>query len=319
MDTYDIIEIMESAPTIGDIVINYFDYVLMSLIAEKYKGLNEAMHTLLFSVLLMVILIKAILGMTGRINVIWREIITTTVLLLLAMEITEPETYRFYIMDTASSLSGGLGSYFVGNGNGTTFESINGLFTNLFSLISRVTDAISWQDFASLILIYGLGGVFAVLYFMFVIVLIYAKFAMTILLLLGGVILQISAFKSMRGVAKSWIQSLCKYGVSIIIATVIIVVTSQLCIVCFNKLVDVITLDNSIEPDDLFGVWFWLLALVGAVAVFLMMKVMELTSEMTGGVATDMSQSFNAAANTANAALAPIRMIGSGVKKKFGS
>jgi hypothetical protein len=331
----EILNIIQQSPTIGDVLVQFFDYVVYGLIGEKFEPLNNALHFLLSSMLLFVVFFQAILSMMGKWAVAYKQIAITAVWLIVAMIITRPETYNYYIVESISQFVVGLGQFFVGGNikGGTTFMAVDNLFVRMFSLIDQMTDLLDTWDFLSLLLLVLLGAIFGALYAMFTIIIVFSKFALAILLLFGGLVIQFSAFKSARGTLKTWLQAVFKYALTVVLATVIIVITSQLCIVifdvfisqaagqsdCLNDLNCRMSEDGwkDIDPSDIFGSLYWLLGLAGMVSVFLMWKVIELTSEITGGVATDMSQSFNASANAANAAMTPLKMMASGATKKI--
>ncbi|EKO3958193.1 type IV secretion system protein [Vibrio fluvialis] len=322
----EILNIIQQSPTIGDVLVQFFDYVVYGLIGEKFEPLNNALHILLSSMLLFVVFFQAILSMMGKWAVAYKQIAITAVWLIVAMIITRPETYNYYIVESISQFVVGLGQFFVGGNikGGTTFMAVDNLFVRMFSLIDQMTDLLDAWDVLSLLLLVLLGGIFGALYAMFTIIIVFSKFALAVLLLFGGLVIQFSAFKSARGTLKTWLQAVFKYALTVVLATVIIVITSQLCIVIFDVFISQAAGQSGmsedgwkdIDPSDIFGSLYWLLGLAGMVSVFLMWKVIELTSEITGGVATDMSQSFNAAANSANAAMTPIKMLASGATKK---
>nr|AKN37584.1 hypothetical protein [Vibrio sp. FF_291] len=313
----EVLEIITNAPTMGDAIVQFYDFVVYGLINEKFEGLNKAVHTLSFAFLSCVIFIQAILSMMGKFEASLKAIALTAVWILVASAISKPETYNHLIVDTINSVIVGLGAFFAGDfDGGTTFTMVDNLFLRLFLLLDQVTDILDWHDVLSWILTMLIGGIFAALYAMFVIIIVFCKFALSLLLLFGGLVIQFSAFKSVRGILKSWLQAIAKYGISIVIASLNILFTATLSIVVFDAFVGAsFAAGNSIDPEDLFGKFYWLLVLVGFVSAFLMWKTIEFTSEITGGVATDMSQSFNAAANAANAGLKSLSMIQKGISK----
>nr|AKN40550.1 hypothetical protein [Enterovibrio norvegicus] len=324
MNEYDIREIINASATIGDALSNYFDYVVFDLIAGRYPALNKALHTLITSILLITCLVRGVLSMTGKANIQLREVGFTSFWVLVATSITEPSTYNYYVIETVTKLTTNLGSFFVGDFSGaSTFEQVENTVFRMFKMIWLITENLDTWDWIEILTLYFLGAIYGALYVMFIIIIAYSKFGTSIMLLLGGLIINLAAFKSFRGMAKSWIQSICKYALCVTVATLIIVLSMQLCAVILDLFIE--QTGGSDTPDDIsdyFGVFFWLMVAAGIVGLFLMTKAIELTSEITGGVATDMSQSANAAANAANASLTPIRMIASGagkaIKGKFG-
>jgi len=333
-DHAEVLKMIQESPTIGDVLIRFFDYVVFGLIHEKFESLNSALHKLLTAALLFVVFFQAIMSMLGKWSSAYKEVAITAVWLIVASGLTKPDVYNYYIVDSVSQFIVGLGQFFVGGTikSGTTFMAVDNLFVRMFSLIDQMFELLDSWDILEMLLLVILGAVFAILYAMFTIVIVFSKFSLAILFMFGGLVIQFSAFKSMRGTLKTWVQSIAKYALCVVLATIVIVITAQLCIVVFDVFISSVSGQEDclndincrmsddgwkdIDPSDMFGSAYWLLALAGLVAVILMMKILELTSEITGGVATDMSQSFNASANAANVAMTPVKMMFAGAKKK---
>jgi len=324
MNETDIVKIIESSATIGDVLVSYLDYVIFDLIRSRYPELQDAIHLLITTALLLVCTIRSILAMTGKAEIQLKEALLTTVWAVLATTITTPSNYEYWVLSNVSSVTSNLGSYFVGDFSGqSTFVRVEAVVAKVFKLVWIVTENLDAWDIGEIIIMYLLAAVYGALYILFIIILVYAKFALGVLLLTGGLVILLSPFKIFRGMLKSWAQAITKYGFSITLASIIILLSVSLCSVALTIFLESTGGgDTSADVTDYLGVMFWLLIAAGLVSLFLMFKVFELTSEITGGVATDMSNSVNAAGTAANAAMAPIKAaatgLGKSAVKKFG-
>lgn len=317
MNEYDLVGIIRDNSTIGDTVLAVFAYIRNSIIVDKYGDINNAIHNFLFSVLGLVMVIRAILGMSGRITVHMREIGISAIWLLIALSVSAPSVYVEWLVIPITSIGGAFTSLLTNN-YGSAFEGINILLSNTLSIIDQMQSELGVTDLLYKLILFVCGGLYVLLYGMYIIVVVYSQFSLTILFLFGGLIMQISAFKTCRGMLKSWGQAVAKYTLVSVVAALIMGITYGFASLVLAEYLDFLGSDAAnFDASTGFNYLFWLFVAVGFVGVILMMKAIEITTEMTGGIATDMSQSFNAAANGVNAASTPLKLAASGLKKKI--
>lgn len=301
IDLNSIDQIITQSPTVGDTLLNYFDYVARELISGTYGTLVRNFQYLLASCMTCVLFIRAILAMAGKFSVQAKEITISIIWMILSIGITAPSFYVSWIIEPLNKFISGLGGILMDTGQMTTFQSVNSMFKEILNLCSIVLSELSWSDVGEILLICLLALIFMVLYAMFIIILVYAKFAVSLFLFFGGVVILLSTFKAFRGMLKSWGVALAKYSFCVIVATLIMRLLSMLCVVAFTRYIKA-TQDGTTEMFS-YNSGFWLLCVGGVVAVFMMWKCFELTSEITGGVGSDMSNSFNAGVNTTKLAI----------------
>lgn len=299
---------VDEMPTVGDALLYYFNEVIVIAIDGKVQALNDAIHTLLGTLIVISLIIYGVLFMFGKIQGNIEQMLITCAWVVIAIPLTYPENYYYFIADPVLNTPDKLAAFFTQGeyADQTTFQSINHTFTLIFDLGWALIAAADWTDFMSLICSALMMGVFALQYCMFVIIVVYSKFALTVLFMLGTLIIQLSAFKVMRGCLKQWIQALAKYGFVVVVATLVIYISSVLSEIALRALIENHALgggagavENAMESSGVFGFYYALLMLCGVIGTYLLMKSIELTYEITGGVASDMGGAMTASAGAA--------------------
>ncbi|MBV7300738.1 type IV secretion system protein [Enterovibrio paralichthyis] len=299
---------VDEMPTVGDALIYYFNEVIGLAIEGKVASLNDALFYLMATLLVVSMIVYGILFMFGKIQGNLEQLIITVVWILIAIPLTYPENYYHFIAEPVLTVPDRLAAFFTQGEytNQTTFQAVNHTFVLIFDLCWALIAAADWTDIMSIACAGLLMLVFGLQYCMFLIIVMYSKFALTVLFMLGTVIIQLSAFKVMRGSLKQWVQALAKYGLVVVVATLIIYISSVLSEIALRALIEKNALgggadamEQAMESTDLFGFYYALLLLCGVIGTYLLMKSIELTYEITGGVASDMGGAMTASAGSA--------------------
>jgi hypothetical protein len=295
----------------GDAVLEYFTMTTYDMLFSKMGMLSTALHGTISVCLILVVMFQGALIMTGRGDSTYRDFLKMLLIASIVVSLT-PSNYNYFVIGTAIDISRGLTVYISDIDSGTPFEAVHDVF---FTVIGLSFDMISSGGITDLMPV--VAGImvlitFGAAYSLFAIALIFANFMLAINFLFGFILIKLSMFQVWRPVLKTWVQSLLKFALVPVVATLIATFGAVL-VGDVMQNITAARLEDAVELKDDYQ--FWVIILTGIVTAYAMSKVIEITAELTGSVANDLGGATRGAAGASRAAVASTVSAGSGAFK----
>jgi hypothetical protein len=307
---------LEDFSTIGDFFNAHIKYIMNDVIVELFDSLSFGFIGFIQVLMLLCLTLYGIRWTLGDAKAQPREMIFTMVWGLLSIGVIDPSFYYEYVASVFWELSDAFTIMMLSGDSNyqgkTLFEAINNSFSKVFLIADRIWVSGDFQNILPLLASVLVSVIFGVFYALILSTVIFVNVVGGIALLLGVIIIPISAFEMWRGVFKSWVQALLKYSaVNVYIATVVLVSNKFITIFAYELTSDIFSDDSAMSSIGNLPLSFGGLLLVGWFGSFLIKKSIELTSELTGGVMSDSKGAFS---NGAAATGVALKGIGKGGK-----
>lgn len=286
--------------TIGDYFVSQIHIALNTILLSQFSILGVGIKTLISSILILSLVVYGIRLMFGDIASTGKQLATTCVWCLFGLGVVDASFYSQYIIIPLDAVMTNIAGLFISGelSNSSIFIVISQSFSAIFDYAGKLMDEGGISElgltFAGLTVYITYGLYYCAL----VIVILMAQIGLSVFYLFGVIIIPLSAFQMFRGMFKSWIGAIAKYSSVVVVVSVI---TSLL-----NKItVEIVTnMLSAMKNAEGFGtVYDGALLLNGLFGFLLISKAIEITAELTGGVASDTSGAFKAGAGAASGAI----------------
>lgn len=286
----------------GDAVLAFFTKQSYQMLFDKMGLLSDALHGTIAVFLSIVVVIYGTLFILNKVDSTKDDLLKMALITMVVAGLS-PGNYFSFIVLPVSQVSNGLTIFLSDSGAATPFAAVHDVFFEVFAFGTDLMDEGGMTDFAPIFI----GGLvcllFGAVYALFAIALVFSSFMLAINFMFGFILIKLCIFKTWRPVFKTWFQSVLKFAMVPVVATVITVFGAELVNEAMMTMIEVrrMTADSDIQ-DISTGFEFWVTMITGGVTLYALTKVLEVTAELTGSVATDMSGSTRAAAGASVAA-----------------
>lgn len=300
--------------TIGEYLINMIRMGVGGFISGKFLGLGKAIHAFISSALILCVVVHGIRSMAGDIVNSGKELAITSVLLLIGIGITEPSVFSNMIYTPIVSTKDNLASFvMINSSSASIFDAFSEANSRMFAHASNIVDIAGWSDIDLWGMAFIIYLVYGIYYLLFIGITAYTELSLGVVMLLGSLILPLSAFQSARQLGKSWIIAVIKYSFAFVIISFLVGIMNIITDQVITALMNEIYIENSIDGDvigldspTLGGV-----LLFGVFGGYMLFQSIEFAAEMTGGVMTDGAKGVTSVVNTAKTSLKTMNTLGS--------
>lgn len=297
---------LEQFTTAGDAVLEYFRFSAENLLFEKTAPLADAIYLTLIAFSTLVWIMFGVMWMFGKVHETKDEMMKSAFLIMITSSITVG-VYQEWVIIPVLDLSNNLAVFFTDSNQGTVFESIDKTFGNILGLGWDLIKSGGMMNLSPVFSGLAIVVMYGVCYAVYALVVIFSHFVLSIFFILGILLIKLSIFKCWRPVLKSWGQAVLKFSLVPVFATIIVIFSSSLAEMSILSIIDKTTIDwanykEFIDKTDVATTYeYFVLILTAFVTIYLLMKTIETVSELTGGVANDMSGSIRGAVGGAKA------------------
>lgn len=298
---------MESL-SIGDYLLTLIRFGGLGLLSEKGGDLSKQIHYLMSSFLILSVLIYGIRIMAGDLIGSGKELILTGVMTVLAIGITSPEQYYNLIISPILNTRDNLSVFFVSDESGKMF--FEGIGSGFYRMIAHGYALIDSGSVMSGNIAPILAGIVVMLsygiYYMLIVAnLLFCELIITVLFIVGLISIPIGVFRTTRNIFKGWVNSLVKYNLVFVMTAIVASVVNSINEPIISELL-IETYQYGEVKEGILNPKFGMVLIMACFGSYLMLKVMELTAEITGGIASDGATGAKSLANTARGALRTI-------------
>ena len=307
--------------TIGDWLSDIIRFAVGAFIDDSFGELTLAIKTVIRSSLVFCLLAYGVRFMTGDSNGTFKQLTITCVWVILALGITSSGFYKSFIYTPIFEVKDNLTAFIMGAPDGKSmYQDFSETNSRLFDHASNVLKASNsglTTDFGLLGIALSIYVIYGVYYCMFIGITLFCELSLGIIILFGSIIIPISGFKSARGMGKSWVIAIVKYASVFFVIAFIVSLLNVISNLMIDGLMEEVYIKGQLDDGNV-GInspTFGGVLLIGVFGIYLLLQVMEFTTEVTGGVMSDAGKGVtsvtNAAKNGVNALSSGSRMGGS--------
>lgn len=274
----------------GDAVLAYFEQQAYTMMFDKMGVLSNSIHGLIVVCMVIAILIMGAFLIANKSTMTWEDFFKMLLIASVVSAIT-PHIYLSFIVKTVMEVSFNLVAFFNDSPNtNSVFASVNDSFSNVLSLGFGLIKSGGVTDLAPVLTGIIVCGIFLLAYAFFAVAMVFSSFMLSIVFLFGFMLIKLIIFKTWRPVFKTWVKSVLKFALVPVVASIMISMGSGLVSSAMRVIIKSRTLDleNPNVTDITSGYEFYIILISGAVMIYSLMKVIEITAELTGSVANDL-------------------------------
>lgn len=290
----------------GDAILAFFLVQTKRLLFDKMFLLDGAMHGLIVVAMVITILFFGallIMGKYGTYEDLWKMFLTASI-----VSSVTPSIYFNYITLPVVNISNGLTIFLSDANYETPFAAVTSSFGTVIYMGWQLIQNGGVTDLAPVLTGLCVLTIFGAAYILFVIVCVFAAFMLSICMMFGFILLKLMIFKTWRPVIKTWIQSVLKFAMVPVFSTLVVAFSSELVNACMRRIVASRTMNSSLEVSDITGIEFYIVLITGALTVYVLLKSIEMTAEITGGVANDLGGAARAATSASKTTFNAIKL-----------
>lgn len=273
-------------------------------IEDKFGYLLDAFNDLFITLLYISILLYSIAILFRNMH-LFKEIAVMFVWVSVTTSIVKSGFYYDFfqlLMATRIKIS-----IFLATGEGhTIFSAIQDSFSALYGLGAALIDSGSMMTNVMPIVIGCTVNLICAIYYVSLVAnLLLCELLLYILYFLGTFILLISCFKSARPMLQSWIKAIAKYSLVFVISGIVISLIDAAMRPILHEVIFQSYQDGGYSASGIPMKWLGAVLVLGCFGAVLMVKAMEISSELTGGVMSDgnagvqsIKNAFNTTRNT---------------------
>lgn len=291
----------------GDFMVEQIRNASEFLITMKASGLTKAVKPLINSLLILSVVIYALRVIFGDQISTLRDLVTTGIWVIVGIGITSSSPFEHLVYNPYFATKDSLTAWLmIGDSSQTIYSAFSDANYRMFAHAANILDKAGMTDFSMWINALAIYIIFGIYYVIFLAVTLFCELASNLVMLLGMLIIPLAAFKSARGLFKSWALALAKYfGLFVIIGFIVSIMnilTDTLITSLMNEIYvargggmdsSQVKLDSPILGATLAA---------GAFGIYLTYQALELAGELTGSVMGDGKAGVTALANSASAA-----------------
>ena len=295
---------MESL-SVGDYLLELIRNGGFGLLVDKGRNLSNEIHYLMSACLTLSVLIYGVRIMAGDLVGSGKELLLTSVMTVIAIGITSPEVYYSFVISPTLSTRDNLSVFFISIESGNTlFETIGSSFyrmiTHGYALVE--SGSIMSGNIAPILAGVTVMLAYGIYYILIAANLLFCELVTTVLFIVGLVAIPVGVFKTTRNIFKGWLNSLIKYNLVFVMTAIIVSVINSVNSPIISELL-IETYQYGEVKEGILNPKFGMVIIMACFGSYLMLKAMELTAEITGGVASDMSTGAKSISNTAKGAM----------------
>jgi len=287
---------------LGDWFANIIRFSVDRLIFAQFTDLGEGFIVTFKVLLTFSILIYGLRIMTNDSNGTVKQMAITCVWVVLGIGITGPSFYLSYVYEPILEFKNGLASLFIAGDSGVTMAAaFSDTNSRMFLHAEKVLEASSTIDPANWAIAFSIFVIYGLYYAAFIGISLFCELSLAITILMGIFIIPLSGFQVARGMGKSWVIAVIKYSSVFVVLAVIISLLNMMGDMMITELMNELYINNQLDEDavKLSSPILGGVLLVGIFGIYMMMQVMEFTTEITGGVMSDAGKGVTSIANTA--------------------
>lgn len=291
--------------TLGDWLVSMIRSAISAFINGRFEALGLSIHPLISAALTLALLFHGMRVMIGDAVGSMKALLRTAILLVAAIGATMPDIYHDFFYEPLFLVKDRLSSFIMLSTNGTIYEAFSATNERMFAHASNIMDTAGWDDFKLFFVAGSIYIIYGLYYALFVGVTIYCELCLGILMLLGSLIIPISAFESARLLLRSWLIAIIKYLTTFVIIAFIISFLNIISDMLVDALMKEVYTKRELNTEaiGLDSPVFGGTLLIGVFGIYILYQCMEFASELTGGVMSDGSRGVTSITNTATSAV----------------
>lgn len=268
--------------------------ILISFISEGYWSMMEKGSELLTpfkmtygGLLGLSVAIYGVLIITKHITSSGKDLLITIVWAMFGVGLMDAEVYNNLIVIPFHTVKNNLSIFMAPGSGATVFESIQASFAGLMGYGMSLIDSGSILTNLMPIVIGGTVMFVSGLYYITIVAnLLFCEMALYLLYFLGMFIIPLGAFKSARPMVKSWVKSIAKYGLVFVITGTLVGLINAAMRPLLQEVLNQ-SYQNGGYGDGISSIYLACVITLSSFGCYLMIKAMEFSAELTGGVMSD--------------------------------
>jgi hypothetical protein len=307
---------LDSFSNAGDAVLGFFIFETRNLLLNNMADLGAGLHGTISVFLILVVMFHGVMVMLNRGDTSYRDLGVMLFWAMIVVAIT-PSIYFNFLVKEVLFVSNRLTAFMSQSDYDTPFAAITASFGTVMELGWRLVESGGIRDPAPVFTGLVTCIIFGAAYVLFALVTIFAAFMLAINFLFGFLLLKLSIFKTWRPVLKTWAQSVLKFALVPVVATLVTSFASSLVNTAMARIINNRIGQNvdNVTQTAIQGYEFYVVLIVGCLVCYVLSKTIEVTAELTGAVANDLGGATRAAAGASRTAAAGSVAAGKGAYK----
>ncbi len=284
---------------LGDFFLHQITNATKIIIISTNEPLASSILLLVKSILILSLVGYGIRFMLGDIASTGKQLAITCVWCLFGMGVIEPSFYFGYIVTPLTySMHNLTGLFLTGSAEQTAFQAIGNSFETVFRYALLMIKEGGIYNLVPVLVGSALCVIYGLYYAAATIVILMSQIGLSLFWIFGIIVIPISAFQMFRGMFKAWVVAIFKYSMVMVVVSCLLTLLNQVSIEILLEL-----LGDMSNSDGAGGIADGALLLNGLFGFALISKAIEITAELTGGIASDTSGAFRASGSAIKGAV----------------